>query len=63
MLTLMAVELKEMMTAGPIVLEPGYFHSSGFPAVHHRPAKVTDVQVRCRLDHREHLGALRGPEN
>src|SRR5437879_2266275 len=44
MLTLMAVELKEMMTAGPIVLEPGYLHSCGVPSLPHRPPSVPDVQ-------------------
>src|SRR5438094_80669 len=63
MLPLMAVELKEMVAAAPSVLEPGYFHTSGFLAVRHRPAKVTDIQVRRRLDQREHLGTLRGPQD
>src|SRR2546422_1374524 len=63
MLPPMAVELKEMVTAVPIVLEPGYFHSSGFLAVRHRPAKVADIQVRRRLAQREHLGTLRGPQD
>src|SRR5438552_1938302 len=63
MLPLMAVELKEMVAAVPRVLEPGYFHTSGFLAVRHRPAKVADIQVRRRLDQREHLGTLRGPQD
>src|SRR2546426_7544354 len=63
MLALVPIELEETMMPIPDVLEPGYFRASALPAVHDCPAKIADLQVRRRLDQREHFGSLRGPED
>src|SRR5205814_709728 len=63
MLALVPIELEETMTPIPDVLEPGYFRASALPAVHDAPAKIADVQVRRRLDQRQHFGSLRGPQD